>query len=251
MPYRRFKRSKAAGRRYPRRVRRLPLLGAGTARVKRMYANNTVKIVRKGVTASVYNNSAGTAFETNSNWLTIGTGSAVPGALPNYFNLPFSAVFRISDLYNWSELQPIAEKVKLNYVKIYAYATSTTAAVNGVGQSPTILWDDKSVDDDVVPTYAAFKEQMGIKRVFLAQGKTAVMRPKLCCLAPAINGTTPGVNSLRVQKPIWLNTDSVSAATEHYGLNGVIEDLLRTAQTQSITNIKFDIEMGISLRGIK
>lgn len=252
MPF--YRRRRVAGRKYPKRRyarKRLPMLGAGVARVRRMIPTNTIKIVRKGITASVYNNAAGTAFETNSNWLTIGTGVAVPGGLANYFNLPFSATFRISDLYNWAELQPIAEKVKLNFVKIYAYATSTTAAVNGLGQSPTILWDDKSVDDDVVPTYAAFKEQMGIKRVFLAQGKVAVMRPKLCCLSTAINGTTPGVNSTRVMKPIWLNTDSTSSATEHYGLNGVIEDLLRTAQTTSITNIKFDIEMGISLRGVK
>ena len=57
----------------------------------------------------------------------------------------------------------IAEKFKLLAVKIYAYATSTTASVNGLGQCPTILWDDKGVDEDTVPTYSAFKEQMVIR----------------------------------------------------------------------------------------
>lgn len=247
-----FKRRRVAGRRYPRRkaIRRLPLLGAGTARVRRMIPTNTIKVVRKGITAHVYNNSAGTDFATNSGWLTLGSKSAVASALPNYYNLPFSAAFRISDVYNFIELQPIAEKVKLNYVKIYAYATSTSASVNGLGQMPTLLWDDKGVEDDVPPSYTAFKEQMGIKRKFLAQGKTATIKPKLVCNVPVYSGVS---NNLvpSVQAPKWLNTDSNSVATEHYGFNGVIEDFLLTTQAQAVIDIKFDIEMGFSLRNVK
>lgn len=250
----RFRR-RVAGRRYPRRkyvYRRkpLPLIGAGAARVRRMVPTNTVKIVRKGITAHIYNNAAGTDFATNSNWLTIGTKSAVASSLPNYYNLPFSTTFRIGDVYNWAELQGIAEKVKLNYVKIYAYCTSTTASVNGFGQMPTLLWDEKGVDDEVIPTYNAFKEQMGIKRKLLAQGKTAVLKPRLVCQQPVYSG----VGSLLTQvitKPKWLNTDTNSSNTEHYGLNGVLEDLLLTPQASAVIDIKFDIEMGFSLRGIK
>lgn len=247
-----FRRRRYAGRRFPRRkyVRKpLPLLRAGAARIRRMVPTNTIKIVRKGVTAHVYNNSAGTDFATNSTWLTIGTKSAVASTLPNYFNLPFSATFRMSDLVNWGELEPIAEKCKLNYVKIYCYATSTTASVNGLGQCPTVLWDT-TADNDTVPTYSAFKEQMGIKRKFLAQGKTAVIKPKLVCQVPIYNGAG-SVQSISVQKPKWLDMNSVSASTEHYGLNGVFEDLFLGPQSSSAYDIKFDIEMGVSLRDVK
>lgn len=246
---RRFKRSKAAGRRYPVRRRRLPLINRGSAMIKRGLTN-TIKVVRKGVTAHIYNNSAGTDFATNSSWLTIGTKSAVASGLPNYYNLPFTATFRANDMYNFSELQAIAEKVKLLGVKIYAYATSTTASVNGLGQMPTLLWDDTNVDDEVVPTYSAFKEQMGIKRKFLAQGAQAVIKPKLCCLAPIYSGVG-SLLSTSVMKPKWFNTDTNSAGTEHYGLNGVIEDLLLTAQANAVIDIKFDIEYTVALRGIK
>lgn len=251
MPF--FKRRRFAGRRYPKRKyvrRRLPLLGAGAARVRRMIPTNTIKIVRKGVTAHVYNNSAGTDFATNSGWLTLGAKSAAASGLPNYYNLPFSSAFRISDVYNFTELQNIAEKVKLQYVKIYAYCTSTTASVNGLGQMPTLLWDDKGVEDDVPPTYSAFKEQMGIKRKILAQGKTATIKPKLVCNVPVYSGIS---NLLvpSVQRPKWLNTDSNSVATEHYGFNGVIEDFLLTAQATAVIDIKFDIEMGFALRDVK
>lgn len=248
-----FRRRRIAGRRYARRKstrKPLPLLGRGAARVRRMLPNNTIKLVRKGVTAHVYNNAAGTDFATNSTWLTIGSKTAVASTLPNYYNLPFSATFRLADMYNWAELQGIAEKVKLKYVKIYCYATSTTASVNGLGQCPTVLWDDKGVDDDTVPTYSAFKEQMGIKRKYLAQGKTAVMKPKLVMLAPVFSGIA-GVNTVRVQKPIWLNTDSNSVLTEHYGLNGVFEDLFLGPQASSAYDIKFDIEYGFALNGVK
>lgn len=251
MPF--YRRRRVAGRKYPKRRygrrRASPLMGKSSSAVRRMLPTNTIKIVRKAVTAHVYNNVAGTDFATNSTWLTLGGKTAVAGALPNYYNLPFSATFRISDIYNWVELQTIAEKVKLNYVKIYAYATSTTASVNGLGQCPTLLWDNQA-DDDVVPSYAAFKEQMGIKRKFLAQGAVAVIKPKLVGQGMMQSGTA-GVYSIVVQKPKWLDTNSVSAATEHYGLNGVIEDFLLTAQASAVIDIKFDIEMGISLRNVK
>lgn len=248
-----FRRRRVAGRKYPKvrgyRRRALPLIGRSAYQVRRKFAANTIRIVRKGITAHVYNNVAGTDFATNSSWLTLGGKSAVAGALPNYYNLPFSAAFRVSDIYNWIELQPIAEKFKLNYVKIYAYATSTTASVNGLGQCPTLLWDT-TAEDDTPPTYAAFKEQMGIKRKFLAQGAVAVLKPKLVGTGMMQSGTA-GVYSMVVQKPKWLDTNSVSAATEHYGLNGVIEDFLLTSQATAVIDIKFDIEMGISLMNIK
>lgn len=252
MPF--YRRRRVAGRKYPRRryVRRraLPLMGASVARVRRMVPTNTIKIVRKGITAHIYNNAAGTDFQTNSTWLTIGPKGTTGSGLPNYYNLGFAATFRISDMYNWAELQPIAEKVKLNYVKIYAYATSTTSSVNGLGQCPTILWDEKGVEDDTVPTYAAFKEQMGIKRKFLAQGKTAVIKPKLVGIGMMQSGIA-SVYSAVVQKPKWLDTNSVAAATEHYGLNGFLEDLFLGPQASSAYDIKFDIEYGISLRNVK
>lgn len=243
-----FRRSRrVAGRKYPKRK------SAGRRVAKKQASKrrtNTIKLVRKGITAHVYNNSAGTDFATNSNWLTLGTKSAVASALPNYYNLPFSAAFRMTDLYNFTEFLNISEKCKLDYVKIYAYVTSTTASVNGLGQMPTLLWDDKGVEDDVPPTYSAFKEQMGIKRMFLSQGKTAVIKPKLVCNAPVYSGIS---NLLvpSVKPPQWLNTDSNSAATEHYGFNGVIEDFLLTTQAQAVIDIKFDIEMGFSLRDVK
>jgi len=247
-----FRRRKTAGRRYPKRRyarRRLPLIGGGASRVRRMVPTNTIKIVRKGVTAHIYNNSAGTDFATNSSWLTIGPKTSVGGVLPNYYQLPFSATFRASDVYNWIELQPIAEKFKLNYVKIYAYCTSSTASINGLGQLPTIYWDT-SADDDTVPTLPAFKEQMGIKRALLGQGKVVTMKPKLVQQGMVQSGTA-GVYSIVVQKPKWLDTNSTASATEHYGLNGVLEDLLLTPQANAVIDIKFDIEYGISLRNVK
>lgn len=236
-------------RKYVRR-RALPLIRRNVAAVRRMVPTNTIKIVRKGVTAHVYNNAAGTDFATNSTWLTIGPKTSTGSSLPNYYNLGFTTTFRVSDLYNWSELQPIAEKFKLNYVKIYCYATSTTSSVNGLGQCPTVLWDEKGVEDDTVPTYSAFKEQMGIKRKFLAQGKTAVMKPKLVGIGMMQSGVA-GVYSSVIQKPKWLDTNSTAASTEHYGLNGFLEDLFLGPQASSAYDIKFDIEMGISLRNVK
>lgn len=242
-----IRRRRVAGRKYPRKQRK-PSMAMRQLRALKPKAG-MITIRRKGITAHVYNNAAGTDFATNSIWLTIGSKSAVQSSLPNYYNLPFAATFRAGDAYNFAELQGIAEKVKLNSVKVYCYATSTTASVNGLGQCPTVLWDE-TADDEVVPTYSAFKEQMGIKRKFLAQGKTAVMRPKLVMNAPVYSGVG-SLLTTAIRKPCFMNTDTNSANTEHYGLNGVLEDLFLGPQASSAYDIKFDIEYSFTLRDIK
>lgn len=209
-------------------------------------------VVRKGITAYVYNNAAGTAFETNSGWLTIGSGAAqisTPPGFANYKSVPFAATFRVSDMYNWTELQAIAEKVKLKWVKITVSCSSTVGTVNGLGQVPTLYYDT-SADDDSLPTLPAFKEQMGIKRKVLANGRSCsfFIRPKMI---NNINSGIGGVNALGVMRSQYLNTDSISAACEQYGLNGFMEDLFLGPQTTSNLAVKFDIEYGIRLVDIK
>lgn len=236
--------AKTAGRRYAR-VKRM-------VRYKPKTGKGYLDVVRKGVTAYVYNNSAGTEFITNSGWLTIAAGAAqvnTPPGFANYKTVPFAAAFRISDMYNWAELQSIAEKVKLKWVKIRVSCASTVGAVNGLGQVPTLYYDT-SADDDTVPTLSVFKENMGVRRKVLANGRssTIFIRPKM------INNINPGTgafNALGVMKSQYLNTDSNSASTEHYGFTGLIEDLFLGPQASSNIAVKFDIEYGIRLVDIK
>lgn len=238
------KAAKVAGRRYAR-IKRM-------VRYKPKTGRGYLDVVRKGVTAYVYNNSAGTAFETNSAWLTIASGAnqvSTPPGFANYKTVPFAAAFRISDMYNWGELQGLAEKVKLKWVKIRVSCASTVGAVNGLGQVPTLYYDT-SADDDTVPNLAGFKESMGTKRKVLANGRTATIfiRPRL------INNINPGTgafNALGIMKSQYLNTDSNSTTTEHYGFQGLIEDLFLGPQSSSNIAVKFDIEYGVRLVDIK
>ena len=102
-----YRRPRIAGRKYIRRriVRKRSSMPMRQVRSLVPKLTNTIKIVRKGVTAHVYNNAAGTDFATNSTWLTIGSKQAVASSLPNYYNLGFSAKFSVADMYNWAELQ--------------------------------------------------------------------------------------------------------------------------------------------------
>ena len=108
-----------------------------------------IRLTRRLPEQNLYNSptTAGTMIASGST-VVVGTPyqtSAFSGS--TYYNAPFTVDFQLSDLINASDLTQIADKYRINWVKVMAYCTSNTASAGGTAQLPSIIW---SYDDDDV-----------------------------------------------------------------------------------------------------
>lgn len=245
---------------YKRRFRRRPLVKKARAAKRRMAARraNTkygnVRIVRKTVEQNVYNTAVAGTPAASASVVTIGAAYQTPAfAGSAYYNVPFSIDCALSDVINFTELTSLADKYKINWVKVKAFATSNTASAGGTSQLPSMLWI-KDQDDAAVPASStaglnSIREKMGCNiRQFKQNGAPISMffKPKLSREVYNAGGAAVGAE---VTGPKFL--DCAFPDIPHYGIKGFLQDVNLAATPTVYTQFKFDVTMSITLRDIQ
>lgn len=244
-----------------RRATRKPLMK------KRRYANRkrlankrhnqkygAVRIVRKCVEQNVYNTGVAGTPAASGAVVVVGTAYQTPAfAGSTYYNVPFSIETSLDDLINYTEFTSIADKYKINWVKVKVFCTSNTASSGSTAQLPSLLWTVDE-DDAVVPTGStaglnALRERMDVKiRQFKQDGSplTIFYRPKM---AREVYGAAGAAQGAEITPARFMNC--TYSSVPHYGVKGYIQDMNLAATPTAYTQVKFDISMSITLKDIQ
>lgn len=236
-------RRRAARNKLARRKRRL-----------RMNKGGIIRMTRKCPEQNVYNTAVAGGAAASGGVVLIGTPYQTPAFVGSaYYNIPFSIDTNLNDLIGASELTAIADKYKINWVKVRVFSTSNTASAGGTSQLPSLLWSQDE-DDSAVPASStagleSIREKMSSKyRQFKQNGGPISMfyRPKIVNTVAGAGGaaTAAGV----VPAPFL---DTASATVPHYGVKGYIQDVNLTATPAVYTQFKFDITMSVTLKDIQ
>lgn len=213
-----------------------------------------INLTRKVAENNVYNNAvAGTATGSGTVVL-IGTPYQTPAfAGSSYYNIPFSAELQLLDVINHTELTALADRYKINWVKIKVYSTSNTASSGGTSQLPSILWcideDDAGMPASSTAGLNSIREKMSSKyRQFKQDGGgiTIMWKPKIAGDVGNAVGTATGAN---VMSAPFLN--STFDNIPHYGVKGYLQDVNLTATPAVYSQFKFDISASITLKDIQ
>lgn len=245
MPGVRMKRS--AVRRKARRalVRRRP---------RRLGRVGNLTLTRKCAEQNVYNTGATAVAAASGSVVVIGTPYQTPAFVGStFYNIPFSIDTQLADLLNHTELTAIADKYKINWVKVKIYATSNTASAGSISQLPSILWsldeDDAAIPASSTAGLNSIREKMACKyRQFKQNGGgiSIFYKPKIANTVAAAGGGTvnAGVSSAK-----WL--DTVNDTVSHFGVKGYLQDVNLASTASAYTQFKFDISMSVSVKDIQ
>lgn len=223
------------------------------AAAKRVAKYGNVKIVRRTTENNIYNTAVAGTYAASGAVITFGTAYNNPFAGSTYYNIPFSMDVSLNDMLNASELINIADKYKINWVKVKIYATSNTASAGGTSQLPSILWCEDG-DDSVVPTGSttglnAIREKMGSKyRQFKQDGSgiSLFMKPRI---SRALYNTGATLAGAEVASSRFISTQY--ADIPHFCCKGFLQDVNLAATPTAYTQFKFDVVMSVSLRDIE
>lgn len=213
----------------------------------------TIRIVRRTTENNIYNTAVAGTYSASGAVVTFGTAYNNPFAGSAYYNIPFSLDVSLNDVLNASELINIADKYKINWVKLKVYATSNQAGAGGIAQVPSILWSQDE-DDAVLPAGStaglnSIREKMGSKyRQFKQDGSgiTMFIKPKMAREVYNAGGAAVGAE---VASARFLST--AYPDVPHYGLKGFLQDVNLAATPTTYTQLKFDITMSVTLKDIE
>lgn len=235
-----------------RRVARNKL--ARRKRRLRMNRSGMIRITRKCPEQNVYNTAVAGGAAASGGVVLIGTPYQTPAfAGSSFYNIPFSIDTNLNDLIGAAELTAIADKYKINWVKVRVFSTSNTASAGSVAQLPSLLWSQDE-DDAALPASStagleSIREKMSSKfRQFKQNGGAISMfyKPKI---VNTVAGAAGAATAAGVISAPYLDT---SAATiPHYGVKGYIQDVNLTATPAVYTQFKFDVTMSVSLKDIQ
>jgi len=221
---------------------------------KRPYRGGVLRLTRRCAEQNVYNTAvAGTAAASGS-VVVIGTPYQTPAfAGSSYYNIPFSIDTQLLDTLGYTELTAIADKYKINWVKVRIFCTSNTASAGGTSQLPSILWSTDE-DDAVVPASStsglqSIREKMTSHvRQFKQNGGPLTMFYKPM-VAVGVGNAAAGTANAIVKSAPFLNC--ANADIPHYGMKGYLQDVNLAVTPGVYTQFKFDITMSITLKDIE
>lgn len=213
----------------------------------------TIRIIRKTTENNIYNTAVAGTPAASGSVVVLGTPYNNPFAGSTYYNIPFSIDTALSDALNYTEFTQIADKYKINWVKVKVYATSNTASAGFTAQLPSILWcmdeDDAGVPAGSTAGLNSIREKMGSKyRQFKqnGQGITLFWKPRLAREVYNAGGAAVGAE---VTPAKFLNCTYPDVP--HYGVKGYLQDVNLAATPTAYTQIKFDVTMSITLKDIQ
>lgn len=234
-----------------RRVARA--LRARRARRKLRMNNGMLTLTRRISEQNIYNTAAAGTAAASGSVVTIGTPYQTPPfAGSPYYNIPFSCDVALADLLNYTELTALADKYKINWVKMKVYSTSNTASAGGTGQLPSILYsldeDDAAVPASSTSGLNTIREKMSSKlRQFKQNGSgfSIFFKPKIMNV---IGGAAGAAVSGPIPAPY---IDSSNVDVPHYGVKGYLQDVNLSATPTAFTQFKFDIVVSLTLKDIQ
>lgn len=213
----------------------------------------TIRIIRKTTENNIYNTAVAGTPGASGSVVVLGTPYNNPFAGSNYYNIPFSIETSLSDVLNYTELTQIADKYKINWVKVKVFATSNIASAASTAQLPSILWsmdeDDSGVPVGSTAGLNAIREKMGSKyRQFKQNGSGITMfyKPRLAREVYNAGGAAVGAE---VTPAKFL--DCTYPDIPHYGIKGFLQDVNLAATPTAYTQIKFDVTMSVTLKDIQ
>lgn len=232
-------RSKYAARRARRRLR-LPV--------------GQLTLSRKCAEQNIYNTAVAGTVAASGSVVVVGTPYQTPAfAGSAYYNVPFSIDTNLNDLLNAADLTQIADKYKINWVKIKVYCTSNTASSGGASQLPSMLWsideDDAAVPASSTVGLNVLREKMSTKyRAFKQNGGglTIFYKPRV---SQSLIGAAGTAVSGGIKTAGWIDCNSPDIP--HYGVKGYLQDVNLAVTPGVYTQFKFDVTMSVSLKDIQ
>lgn len=199
----------------------------------------SVRLVRRTPEQFIVNTAvAGAANNPSTGIITVGGASASPTSFPGAYNVPFSALFTLNDIYNATDITNIADKYKIAWVKIKVYSTSTTAGANSQAQLPSIIWSVDE-DDNTMPTVPQLKEKMNAKQRLFYPNKPVSIFIRNPRIVRQIDTSAGAYMGNEVSPAKFLNC--AQANVPHYGLKGAILDMNLATTATVFSQIKFDM----------
>lgn len=222
-------------------------------RAARKSASGVINLVRKLPEQNVYNTATTAVAASSGSVVVIGAPYQTPAFVGStYYNIPFSIDVQLNDLLSSTELTNIADRYKINWVKIALMCTSNTASAGSTAQLPSIIYRLDS-DDAVVPASTtaglnALREVMASKVKMFKRDTPLTMffRPKVAATVGGVAGAA--TNAIVKSAPF---IDCNHPDIPHYGVKGYLQDVNLASTASVYTQFKFDIQMGVSLRDIQ
>lgn len=221
---------------------------------RRRPAGGSIRLIRKVAEQNVYNTSVLGTPAASGAVVTIGAAYQTPpfAGVGTYYNIPFAISTKLNDLLSFTELTALADKYKINWVKVKVFCNSSIASTASTAQLPSLLY---TLDDDDVTLPASsttglntIREKMSSRlRQFKPNAPiTMFYKPKM--QAP-VNTAAGVIVASGVQPAKWVDCSVVDVP--HFGVKGFIQDANLATTASTLTQFKFDITMSVSLKDIQ
>jgi len=167
----------------------------------------------------------------------------------NTYDIPFAMKFRLDQIINSSDITNFADQYKIKYVTIKLYFNSNTATVSGNSSLPVIQYivdhDDASLAGASVN---ALREKMGVKFKNFTANKNVIKMALQPRVSQAVfnNGIIQPVAYQVPSNPVWLN--SAYPGVEHYGIKGILTNVMLPATVGVSTYFKWDVEITLEAK---
>lgn len=178
--------------------------------------------------------------------LQLGTVTSTPGW--GYY-VPFTMTFSANQLQNIAEIQPLFDQYKIYKVVIkitYQHNVSTASGTSGMPE----LRYRVDYDDNNVIGPGAFKELMGFRIKTFTSNRNyhyiVITKPRSQLLQ---NDYSASTLSAKVPVNRWLDTDVLDV--QHFGLKGVLSNVLLPASSDVATSFKFETRYYLGLANVR
>lgn len=179
--------------------------------------------------------------------MTLGTSTPCAGG---GWLTPFSFQFSVNQLKSFTELQPVFDMYRLNWVKVFITYNSNVATTGSVASLPAISWYP-DYDDDVVSVPDLIRERMGVRRLAFSADRRTVCLKVLPKMQMAVGTDLTQVDAV-VTRPRFV--DCTESDVQFFGVKGYIENAGWAARdpvsTEPMTSFKVDVQMSVTLRGV-
>lgn len=181
--------------------------------------------------------------------LTLGSPVLVTGTTTVY-DIPFSMKFRLDQLMNSSDITNLADKYRINSVKVKVHANGLTTNYTGLSAAGQ-PWIEYIADHDdaTVPSISQIREKMGVKTKYFSGVKAAVsmgVRPRVADTVFA-NGVSSGYAVNRFSQYI----NSTYPNVEHYAIKGVLHNVQLSGTANVVNLFDWDVTQFVTVADLQ
>lgn len=189
---------------------------------------------------------AGVAITNNVPLIKLGTPTAAQSGVTGYYDVPFGLEFHLNDLQQWQELTAIADKYQIKRADIIL---QTMTNVSNQGATLPVFVEYVHDYDDSAPADALeLCAKMGLKnKGFNSRGQLKIRTwPKV---AQQIYQSAVATAYAIPKGGIYLN--STYNSVPHYGLKGIIRNMLLGPSTSAVNAVTFDVKLTVTCKDLQ